>query len=328
MDAFAGSLPVALKIMLGLVAFVTGFVAIGGETYHPGSGPFLRRLTTRGRVAIACAMLTLLLGTMDQMVSEAESKKREQELSMANADAKRARDEAERLLKEQLQHVSTLEEEAQKAKKALEDVGKNAGAAAGGVEELKKQLTESGDLLKRLNGSLKSLPQNVDVQAVRAQLQQISTNHLAMATDLGIVKSELDAGGAIRKALNAITAHSLDSTALNAALGPILTGVGNINTGVGDIKRDVGAMQTELPRIHAAIAGLTSGAAASIDSAECRNYFDTVATRMATWDDAQKAAFQRVLTSNRRLWGEASAVPEQRVWVSAACTSALAAVPN
>lgn len=324
MDALSGSLPLALKIMLGTVAFVTGFVAIGGETYTPGAGPFLRRLTIRGRVAISCALLTFLLGASDQLVSEAESEKKKKELDTANR-------RITELLEVQISEVSKIKEEAILAKKEVEGVREVLGGAArdittldGRLGKLGELIGESGRLLADLNRSLRSPAQKEDIQALKDRLSQpmtISSEQLKPVADaLGDLKSELGDQGAIRSDLKQIKASSPDTTALTAALGAI-------QTDVGALKADVGPMRAELPKIRAAIDGLTSRAAVSIEGDACQQYFAAVVARMASGDDAQKASFQRILSANQRLWGEASAVAELKVWVSAACTGALAALP-
>ncbi|MGK3988618.1 hypothetical protein WME99_36580 [Sorangium sp. So ce136] len=316
MDALSSSLPLALKIMLGSIAFVTGFVAIGGETYTPGPGPFLRRLTTRGRVAIACAILTFILGALDQLVSEAGSSKKETALDDANKQIMK-------LLEKQGDEVGGLKEEARIAKEQVEDVRKDLRGAAKNITVLNDRLVDSGKLIEILNRSLKSPAQKEDIQELKKQLSRpmsIAPEQLKpMADDLGDLKSALGEAGAIRSDLRHIKTSSLDSATLSAAFVPVMTAV-------GALKADLGTVQTELPKLGAAIGGLTSRAVGSIEGESCQKYFDAVAARTASGDDAQKTSFQRILISNQKLWAEASAIPEQKVWVSAACASALAAL--
>lgn len=69
------SLMPVLNVMLLMLAFVTAFVAIGGETWKQGDASRRGLMTRRGWISVACLSMTLVLGIVKEVVNETELSK-------------------------------------------------------------------------------------------------------------------------------------------------------------------------------------------------------------------------------------------------------------
>ncbi|WP_437779753.1 hypothetical protein [Sorangium sp. So ce1097] len=235
METIPNTLSLAMKIMLATVAFVTAFSAIGGETYTQGSGPFLRRITTRGRVAISCAILTFLLGAVDQLVSAHESDKKDREIT--------------RLLSEGKDGMNRVLREAQEARIAVAAVRSDLGAASDNIRALQPHIESTRALLAELNEVLKDPVQRADLDKLKKRLEASLKDSSARLASLesGVEEVQKGLAGPLQ-----ISEGSVEQIQRGLARGgPVLEELGRIKASLVDKQSLQAAVESRLQQLAA-----------------------------------------------------------------------------